>query len=110
MFQDASLHILHALITASAFGGYDSSGEKHALAPQAQAQHTRWCWLTHDDGGAPTVHWSWSAPDDGAWVQLGRSGKAMRVEHAMPVALPSLRVVDSLGAGTGTGVGVGRMR
>ena len=49
------------------------------------------------------MHWSWSAPDDGAWVQLGRTGKAMRVEHAMPVALPSLRVVDSLGAGTGRG-------
>ena len=44
---------------------------------------------------APTVRWSRSAPDDGAWVQLGRTGKAMRVEHAMPVALPSLRVVDS---------------
>ena len=56
------------------------------------------------------MHWSWSAPDDGAWVQLGRTGKAMRVEHAMPVALPSLRVVDSLGAGTGIGLWVGRMR
>ena len=104
MFQDASLHLSHALRMASGFGGYDSSGEKHALSPQAEAQHTRYCWLTHGGGGAPTVHWSWSAPDDGAWVQLGRTGKAMRVEHAMPVALPSLRVVDSLGTGTGTGL------
>ena len=59
---------------------------------------------------APTVRWSRSAPDDGAWVQLGRTGKAMRVEHAMAVALPSLRVVDSLGVGAVRGLGVGRMR
>ena len=68
-------------------------------ATQAVAQHTRWCWLTHTAGGVPTLHWSWGAPNESAWVQLGRRGKAMHVEYALAVELPSLRMDQTLGGG-----------